>query len=144
MKKTISILLIALIAISGAIAVTVYNSKESALTALRDYKVIKELELSKATASINYTSDVNCILNYETEQPRCYVCFQYNSDDEEQTCINVAEGLTIEEIDSMVKGYVKNIISRSTDRERFEYVAETMKDRVISIDMSKEKVLEEI
>ena len=138
MKKKILIFgLISLVLLAGVSAV-LFNTKDELLTYFRTYKTDRERDVANALSSIKYTTDKECVIDYDTEEIYCMVCFEYDYTINEEImtnddCLTLNEDSTIAEDDAIIKTYVDANVRVYYPKEEIKYKKASMKDRVISI-----------
>lgn len=136
MKKIILGLIVFLLIGCTALAITLSN-KEEALTYFRNYKDTRESNIEKAVATIIYTSDKECNIDYETEEIRCNVCFVFTAEGKDNDmCVGLKENSTQEEDDQRAINHVKEEIKYLYPMENVKYTKRAMKDRVIQVTAS--------
>ena len=161
MKKILIITILIVLIIGIVSSFTMLSDQDSTLSRLLQFKQERIEAIEDYTSSIIYTKDKTCLLDFETYEPICELCFTFTMPSGKQTtCINVPErnitiiegnstkegNLTIPGVDTweydeqtkilddeIVKEYVRNILHDSYPIEEFGFESSKIKDRQIEV-----------
>ena len=132
-SRSLGIILIIGILLVGTVIAVSFNSREELLDYFTSYKQQRESEINKLILTITYTSDKVCKIDYNSEKIYCEVCFSYVGDDDAEECMTVSEESSVNEIDVLVKEFVRNELRQTYPIEEMEYTKENMDNRKITI-----------
>lgn len=124
MNKKLLIGIICLVMVSVMIVGTMYNTKESAISAIQSVKSTGAVEAD--SIDITITSDKVCTIDYVTEEViNCHVCYTANyTDILIEECVSLVEGSSLVADNSVIKsdaqGKIQEIISNK-NRQDVQY-----------------------
>lgn len=127
-----------MIVVTGIAIAAPFLNKATALSHLQTIKAERATAISQSMDSITYTSDAECILDWDTEQPKCYVTVQYNytydgNENSDEVTVRLSDGDNKTVIDATVRAYVQQEIELRYPKETVKYNMQNMTDRNIKI-----------
>ena len=118
MKKAILIIGILLVC-SFAVAVS-FDNRDSMIDAFNTYKADREAAKLIVEKSFTYKSDLECQMDYFSEQIHCFVCYEYQGADD---CITVPEDINKKDLDILIQSQFSNLYDQTNPIEEFRYTA---------------------
>ena len=135
MKKTISLGIMALIAIATVTSIALFNNKEDALADFKAKKHTRESTINDTVTTIAYTTDKECTINYETEAWKCKQCFNYTIQNSTyDRCIYLSEDGNAADDEAAVKATVRRDIEERIPKEQVKYTARNNTGQTIELE----------
>ncbi len=115
MRKVYSLIaILVLFSLTFVLAVDtilMYPDVDSALNFLRQHKIGRDESVSSALSSIKYTTEKECIINYETEYITCNACVSYLVNDTlENECFMLPYNSSLAYDNALIRSLVKEIV----------------------------------
>lgn len=136
MKKIAIILIILLIVvnITSITSAILYNSKQEALDYFETYKANREKDIAKVVSTINFTTNKICTIDYESEDIKCRVCFNYTFNNRTvEDCLVIEETSNITQTKKDVENFVKKKIRKKYPLEEVSYTDINLLEETIDI-----------
>jgi len=106
------------------VSAVVLGDYQTALSYLRTVKSDRETNITSSVNNLKYATDKICVLDYDTELPKCYVIVNYTMNGEsKQIAVFLNENSTLAEDNAMVKNSITQRLQRDYPKEPVEYTA---------------------
>lgn len=133
-KKIIVSVLLVLLVIGIAGAVSFHATRGDALQKVSQLKSNREAQTTNKNINVEFTRDKYCEVYYEFNTTSCFLCFKYTvADIDEEYCLTVPEGTSQKEDDEVVKDYIDWRVSQYHEQYLEEYKERDDKGRIIRV-----------
>lgn len=110
------------------------SSKEEVINTVRSLKIGIGNSISEATNTLTYTSDKECIIDFDSEEFVCNICFSYNYNSVTfDDCIPVPEETTENEDRDLIIGYVSDHVYSHESQREYKYIKRSLKGKKLIV-----------